>query len=81
MKKYFELIETVKMPSPEDPQPQLIRLEIAKDSDADALLAKYETEFSGKTYKAQIHDHYHAEGQPCETTVIKEVTKIAAVKK
>ena len=72
-KIYFEIKELLSDDdNPEQPLPQIIRIEITTDDEVQILTDKYEKEFTDKKYRIAKHDHTHKEGKPCTISIIKE---------
>jgi hypothetical protein len=73
MRKYFELEEILEGVEEVNEQPQIVRIEITKDEEAEKLLKDFEPFFKGRKYEARIHEHLHEEKGPCRVRLLKKV--------
>jgi hypothetical protein len=73
MRKYFELEEILEGVEEVNEQPQIVRIEITSDDEAEKLLKDFEPFFNGRRYEARIHEHLHEEKGPCRVRLLKRV--------
>jgi len=80
MRTYFEMFEELTEEEMLTEQPQMIRLEISDEREAEKLLKEYEVHFRDRKYQARVHFCRHEDEEPCNVKILKRAERTVSEK-